>query len=188
MTDAGEIRQMTRIHRIAYGRLPATSAAAQAKLDALHAFYDRTPVDHVLAPDIALELWEKFMLLTTLAAMTCLMRANVGAIMATDDGEKLMAETLEACRQVATRAGHPPRESALATARKLLFERGSTFAASMLRDIEAGNRTEADHIVGDMLRRARAARIAPGALVHAWCQLQAYDAARARASDAPRAA
>jgi 2-dehydropantoate 2-reductase len=30
---------------------------------------------------------------------------------------------------------------------------GSTFAASMLRDIERGAPTEADHILGDLIRR-----------------------------------
>ena len=35
----------------------------------------------------------------------------------------------------------------------MLTAPGSTFAASMLRDIERGAATEADHIVGDLLRR-----------------------------------
>ena len=38
----------------------------------------------------------------------------------------------------------------------MLTEPGSAFAASMLRDLQRGGPTEADHIVGDMLRRAKA--------------------------------
>jgi 2-dehydropantoate 2-reductase len=181
MTPTGEIRQLTPLHRIAYGLRPGTSPDARAKLDALHAAFSRAPLDAVLADDIMLELWEKYVLLATLAAMTCLMRASVGDIMATGEGEALMEETLEACVRTAAAAGHPPREKALAGARKFLFERGSAFTASMLRDMEGGQRTEADHIVGDMLKRARAAGIDPGPLREAYAHLQAYQARRKRA-------
>ena len=178
MTPAGEIRQLTPLQRIAYGLRPSTSPDARAKLEALHAAYQRTAIDAVLADDIMLELWEKYVLLTTLATMTCLMRASVGDIMATNDGEALMDETLQACVRTAAAAGHPPRERALAGARKMLFERGSGFTASMLRDMEGGQRTEADHIVGDMLKRARAAGVEPGPLRAAYAHLQAYQVRR----------
>jgi 2-dehydropantoate 2-reductase len=180
MTPAGEIRQLTPLHRIAYGLRPGTSPDARAKLAALHSAYQRTSIDAVLADDIMLELWEKYILLTTLATMTCLMRASVGDIMATGEGEALMEETLQACVRTAAAAGHVPREKALAGARKFLFERGSAFTASMLRDMESGQRTEGDHIVGDMLRRARAAGVDPGPLRAAYAHLQAYQARRKR--------
>jgi 2-dehydropantoate 2-reductase len=160
--------------------LPETSAEARAKLEALHAFYKRTPVDAVLAEDIVLELWEKFVLLTSLAAMNCLMRGSVGDILAAADGAALMGETLEACIRTAAAAGHPPRETALAFTKGLLFARGSEFTASMLRDLEGGYRTEADHIVGDMLKRARAAGVDPGPLRAAYCHLQTHQARRKR--------
>jgi len=185
MTPQGEIRQLTPLHRIAYGMLPGTGAPARAKLEALHGFYAKTPVDAVLAEDIVLELWEKFVLLTSLASMTCLMRGSVGDIMAARDGEALMEETLQACVKTAAAAGHAPREKVLAGFRKFLFERGSAFTASMLRDMESGQRTEADHIVGDMLARARAAGIEAGPLRAAYCHLQAYQARRRREGERP---
>jgi 2-dehydropantoate 2-reductase len=72
------------------------------------------------------------------------------------------------------------RDKQMAAYRKLLFARGSDFAASMLRDIEAGARVEADHVVGDMLKRARAAGVDPGPLRIAYAHLQAYEARRKR--------
>jgi 2-dehydropantoate 2-reductase len=178
MSPAGEIRQMSPLHRITYGVLPRAGGDAPAKLEALHDLFKRTQVDAVLSDDIERDLWEKFVLLTSLATMTCLMRANVGEILAAGDGEALMGETLETCRRIAEASGHAPREQAMAGARKLLFDRASTFAASMLRDMESGNRIEGDHIVGDMLTRGRAAGIEPGPLRAAYCHLQAYEARR----------
>jgi 2-dehydropantoate 2-reductase len=98
--------------------------------------------------------------LATLAGMTCLMRASVGAIMRADDGETLMRDMLEECRRIAATAGHPPRADVIARYGNLLTERGSGFTASMLRDIERGGATEGDHIVGDMLRRGKALGVA----------------------------
>jgi 2-dehydropantoate 2-reductase len=66
----------------------------------------------------------------------------------------------------------------------MLFARGSAFTASMLRDLEAGGRVEADHIVGDMLLRARAAGADTRLLAAAYCHLQAYEARRRRGAAA----
>jgi len=48
----------------------------------------------------------------------------------------------------------------------------------MLRDIERNGKTEADHIIGDMLRRARKHKPQTPLLRLAYCHLQAYDAIR----------
>jgi 2-dehydropantoate 2-reductase len=181
LTPEGEVRQLGPLHRIAYGMLPGTGADARAKLDTLHGFYKKTPIDAVLADDILLELWEKFVLLTTMASMTTLMRGGIGDVLAADEGEAIVEETLQACAQTAARAGYAVRDRQMAAYRKLLFARGSDFAASMLRDIEGGHRVEADHIVGDMLKRARAAGVDPGPLRIAYAHLQAYQSKRARA-------
>jgi 2-dehydropantoate 2-reductase len=180
LTAEGEVRQLGPLHRIAYGLLPGTSASARAKLETLHALYQRTPIDALLAEDITQELWEKFVLLATMAAMTSLMRSPIGDIVAADEGEALVAETLQACAQTAARSGHPVRDKPMAAYRELLFKRGSTFSASMLRDIEGGHRVEAEHVVGDMLARARAAGVDPGPLRLAYAHLQAYQARRGR--------
>jgi 2-dehydropantoate 2-reductase len=48
----------------------------------------------------------------------------------------------------------------------------------MLRDLQAGQRTEGAHIVGDMLARAHAAGQAASALAAAWVHLQVYEGQR----------
>ena len=117
-------------------------------------------------------MWEKFVGLATLAAMTCLMRGTVGDILATDDGAALFAETFAACQAAARAAGFEPREAPMAVFRSMMSDRQSALTASMARDLEAGGPTEGAHVVGDMLKRVQAAGIEPGALRAAWCHLQ----------------
>ena len=182
LTPDGEVVQLGTFHRITVGALPGTSADALPKLQALHALYSATPVTSELADDMMLALWEKFVGLTTLAAMTCLMRSAAGDILDTDEGSALMAEAYAACDNTARAAGHVPREAAMAGFKAMLTDRQSTLTASMLRDLEAGGRTEGAHIVGDMLARACAAGVDPGPLRLAWCHLQASENRRRRES------
>jgi 2-dehydropantoate 2-reductase len=181
LSPEGHVVQLSPLHRIAFGKRPGNDARATAVLLKLAAAFNKTPVESQLASDITLEMWEKFVLLASLAAMTCLMRGAVGDIMGADEGEALTLSCLAACERTAQAAGHPPRPERMAQARKLLTERGSGFTASMLRDLESGRPTEGDPIVGDMLRRATAAGVPAELLRAAHCHLQTYAARRARA-------
>lgn len=176
----GEVVQLMPIHRIVFGRPPESSAEAQGKLQELLALFQKTPVEAILAADIWLELWEKFTGLATLAASTCLMRASVGDILESEGGDAYLQATYDACVRAAEAAGHAPRAAAQEGYRQMLRQRGSPLTASMLRDLEAGNRTEGAHIVADMLHKVQAAGADPAALLPAWIHLQAYELRRAR--------
>ena len=62
----------------------------------------------------------------------------------------------------------------------MLTAPGSEFVASMLRDIERGAPIEADHIVGDLLRRKSGVTDKSSILRIAYAHLKAYEARRAR--------
>ncbi len=175
----GVVHQLGLFHRIVFGLLPGSAPEALPKLQALLELFQRTPVDVALDDQMQRALWEKFNGLATLAAMTCLMRGTVGDILSTDDGASLFAQTFAACEGAATAAGYPPREAASASFRAMWADPSSKLTASMLRDLESGGRTEAAHVVGDMLQRVRAAGLAPGALAAAWCHLQVAERQRA---------
>ena len=64
--------------------------------------------------------------------------------------------------------------------RSMMTLPGSTFAASMLRDIERGAPIEADHIVGDLFLRAGSAPRGAALLGIAYAHLKAYEARRKR--------
>ena len=49
-----------------------------------------------------------------------------------------------------------------------------------LRDIERNGKTEADHIIGDMLRRAHEHKLQTPLLRLAYCNLQAYEARQSK--------
>lgn len=139
-------------------------------------------IDHLASPAIAQEQWTKFTFLCSLAAATCLTRAPIGQIVATDDGRALINGLYNETLIAAEADGQPipmaAREKALAT----LLQPGSELKASMLRDLETGRQVEARQIVGDMLARVReTGRNAPW-LMAAYVHLQAYQLARMQLS------
>ena len=123
------------------------------------------------------DMWEKWVFLSSLACLTSLMRAAVGDVEAA--GGTWFAQGLfDEAAAIAAAAGHPPRPAFIERMRGAIAQPGSSFTASMLRDIERGGRVEADHIVGDLIARGtpEGTRLLRTAYLH----LQAYEARRAR--------
>jgi len=136
-------------------------------------------VDWKLSPDIEQEMWEKVVFLSALAATTCLFRANVGEIMAAPGGREAMERAIDANIAIARAEGHAPRPKSIEFAKARLMDPNGNWSASMMRDMEAGNPVEADHIVGWMLERARRHGIADTVLAMAFTHLKSYEKRRA---------
>jgi 2-dehydropantoate 2-reductase len=177
LTAEGTIRHLNRVHGIAFGE---RSGAVSRRVEAIARAFAPTPVNAAISDNILLDMWEKFVMISSLAGMNCLMRGSVGDILAADEGETLMLELLAECEAVATASGFPPRKQHREQSRAMLTERGSNFSASMRRDLEAGLRTEGDQVLGDMLRRARATGTEAPLLRTAVCHLQVHERRLAR--------
>jgi 2-dehydropantoate 2-reductase len=128
------------------------------------------------------DMWEKFVQLSTLAGITCLMRASIGDILTVPNGEASIFRLFAECCAVATASGFAPRTPFIEFDRKLFTTANSPLKASMLRDIERGSTTEAEHILGDMANRARALGIETPLLDLARAHVAAYEVGRQRAA------
>ncbi len=127
---------------------------------------------------IILEMWEKWVFLASLAAITCLMRAAVGHVLASPGGKDFILGMLDECSAVASAEGHAPRPPYLERIRGMLTAEGSQMTASMFRDIKAGAAVEADHVIGDLVARADAAKVPVPKLRTAYTHLKAYEKQR----------
>jgi 2-dehydropantoate 2-reductase len=180
----GRIVHLNDWHLIAFGE---RDRARSARIEAVAAALSGAGFDAQLSNNIVQEMWDKWVFIAATAGITCLMRAAVGDIVAAGAAGLGMA-LLDECCAIAAAQGFAPAAANVARMRGMLTAPGSTFAASMLRDIEGGAPIEADHIVGDLTRRAGAQH--DHALLRiADAHLRAYEARRAReAAAAPAAA
>ncbi len=152
--------------------------AALAELDAA---IRKSGIDGGLHKNIVQDLWDKWIMLASLAATNCLMRGSSGDILEAEEGRAIVMETVDECQKTAAAAGHDPGDKGMQTIRGFLTVKGSRFTASMLHDLEKGAMVEADHIVGDMIARAKKAGISTPNLRIAYAHLQVYLARRSRA-------
>jgi 2-dehydropantoate 2-reductase len=170
------------LHALAFG---ARDTGVAQPVDAVAATLRGANFDARHSDAIMQDMWEKWVFLASLASSTCLFRGAVGDILNATGGGDCMLAILDECRAVAEANGHPPRADSMARGRGMLSAVGSSFTASMLRDIENNSRTEADRVVGDLIERAGAMGRPPvGAplLKIVYTHLKTYEARRARTS------
>ena len=170
----GRVLHLNKMHLLGFGE---RSGETTRRADEIARHFGRGRFDTRLSSIIVLEMWEKWVMLASLAAMTCLMRGNVRRILEAQDGGALMMEALEECGAVAAAAGYAPRADFIERTKKMLSVPSDT-AASMLRDIERGGPTEGDHVIGDLLARGRSLGVATPLLRVAYAHLQTYEAGR----------
>jgi 2-dehydropantoate 2-reductase len=175
LEPSGEVRHTSPTEWLTFGEV---SGERSARCDAIARLFAASKVNAALSDNIMQAMWDKFVMLAALAAATTLMRGNVGEILAAPLGEWLMLEALGECQRVAAADGHAASGKALESTRKMLTMRGSTFTASMMRDLVAGGRTEGDHIIGDLVRRAERRSVAVPLLRIALANLQVHEARR----------
>lgn len=132
------------------------------------------PSEHVMQ-----DMWEKWVFLASLAASTCLMRTSVGNILAATGGKDFLLGMLDEASAVATAEGFSPGGPFFQRTKGILTTEGSPMTASMFRDVRAGLPVEADHVIGDLVARADAAKIPAPKLRTAYTHLKAYEKQRA---------
>jgi len=172
----GRVLHLNDTHLLSFGEL---NGAKSPRAVAIAAAMAGARFESRLSTAILQEMWEKWVLIATMAGITCLMRAAVGDIVAAGGGDLALA-LLDECAAIAAAYGFAPRQDIALRNRAMLTAPGSTFAASMLRDIERGASIEGDHIVGDLVRRGEAKGIDLPLLRIAYAHLKSYEARRKR--------
>ena len=135
--------------------------------------FDSAASEHIIQ-----DMWEKWVFLASLAAATCLMRTSVGNILAAPGGKDFMLGMLDECSAVATAEGYAPSGPFFERVRGMLTAEGSQITASMFRDIKAGAPVEADHVIGDLIKRGDAGKVPVPRLRTAYTHLKAYEIQR----------
>jgi 2-dehydropantoate 2-reductase len=171
----GVVRQLNDWQTVTFGEQDCSQSERANNFKSL---LDRTPIEAKLSLQIMRDMWLKVVHLSTVAGMTCLMRANIGEIVRTPEGSALLKSFLMANAAIAAKAGHQPDEKFLGTYLELFGQTQSAYEASMLRDLEKGSFIESEHILGFMLRKCREAGLPDALHLAAYTHVKAYEQRR----------
>ena len=172
----GRILHLNNLHLLSFGE---QSGAKSARAEAIAATLSGARFETRLSTAIMQEMWEKWTFIAAAAGINCLLRANFGDIVAAGAANYAMA-IFEECCAIAAVNGFAVSQNTRDFTRAMFTASGSKIAASMLRDIERGAPTEADHIVGDLLGRGGTQSTDYPLLRIAGAHLQTYEARRQR--------
>jgi 2-dehydropantoate 2-reductase len=167
----GRIVQLSDMQALIYGE---RAGGVSPRVQALDATLQGAGFEARLSEAMMQEMWEKWVMLASLGAVTCLLRGTIGEIATVPGGAALALLVLGESAAVAAACGFAPRAAMLARARGMLTAVGSASASSMYRDLQAGAPVEVEQILGDLLDRAAARGVATPLLAAAAVQLRVY--------------
>ena len=173
----GRIVQLTDVHRLVYGE---RIGGISARMNALNQVMQGAVFEARTSDNILQEMWEKWVMLASLGAATCLMRGNIGEIEAVPGGAELARAILGECSAISTACGYAPGDAFLARTQKMLTTHGSTLTSSMYRDLSKNAPVEVDQILGDLLDRGSKSGLFTPLLESACANLRIYEARRLR--------
>ena len=175
LDERGRIVQMNALDQMNYGE---RSLERTPRILAVDAAMSRVGFEATLQPDIVNTLWQKWVILASMGAICILARGNAGQVALAPHGADFAAAVVEECAAIAAVNGYEPTPDFVATHSGRMVEPGSTLTSSMYRDMMKGAPVEADHILGDLLRRAQG--VPAPLLTAAYVQLKVYEAGLAR--------
>jgi 2-dehydropantoate 2-reductase len=152
IASPGVVRHVGTMARLRVGAFDGVRSDAA---EAFAATATAAGVEIAIAPDIRRGLWEKFVFLSALSGATCLTRQPIGVIRADREMrstfEAIMRETWSVGRAKGVALADDFVEKQLAFGDTLPYE----MRASMLHDLNAGNRLEAPWLCGAVVRLGR---------------------------------
>ena len=109
--------------------------------------------DASISDEIIARMWQKWVFVAAIGALTCLMRGTVGEIVAVPGGPDLGPAMLAEASAVAAAAGYPVPADAIEGTTRMITQPGSPVNSSLSRDVAEGRPAEVEQVLADLARR-----------------------------------
>ena len=172
----GSIVQLADFQSLTYGELDGKKTA---RIEAVHDAFRGAGFDTTISGDILRDMWQKWVWLASVGALTCLLDGNIGEIVAVPAGADLILSVFRECAAIAGACGYPLSETFLAEKSSQLTAPGSPLTSSMYRDLKEQAPVEVDSILGDLIERGRKQGVSAPLVQAAFVRLSIYQRRRA---------
>ncbi len=171
LAEPGLVRHGSEFARLLFGEADGSESP---RLGAFLESCDAAGIDATLSTDIERDQWEKFVFLVGLSGITGLTREPIGPSLIDPDRRALFHDLRKEVVAVGRAAG-VALDPGFADDRLAFAETvPATMRASLLHDLESGNRLELDWLAGEVVRRGRALGVATPANAAVHVGLEPY--------------
>jgi 2-dehydropantoate 2-reductase len=172
LNDEGDIVQLSPPVSLTIG---AQDGTRTTRLQAVYDQLSGAGFDASISDEIIARMWQKWVFIATIGAMTCLMRGTVGDIVAVPGGRDLGPAILAEASAVSAAAGYPVPADATASTTRMITQVGSALDSSLSRDVAEGRPAEVEEVLADLARRGADHGIKTPLLDLATMQLRVYN-------------
>ncbi|MBX3667385.1 MAG: 2-dehydropantoate 2-reductase [Rhodocyclaceae bacterium] len=173
--EPGRIAHTGTMARLRFGELDGSMSARALAFDAA---CKRAGIDGAATDEIEALIWRKFVFLTGLSGITCLARLPIGPLRADPDTRATLHAIMHETWQVARAEGVALTEAFLDEQMAFADSLPASMQASMLHDLEQGNRLEAPWLCGRVVELARRHGIAAPVNSTIYSALKLHNAGR----------
>lgn len=173
MDEDGRIHQLTDLDEFIFGELQGgvTERAERLRQELAVPGYTLTLADNMMAA-----LWRKWWILATMGGVCVVSGGAVGEMVAVPHGAETARGILREAISIAEANGYPADTAFAAEQERRMTDPASSLTSSMYRDMMKGAPVEADHILGDLIARAKGVPVP--LLTGAYVRLKVYEAKR----------
>ena len=151
LSEEGEIHHFNDIHSLTFGHLNKAD-----EMDGRRFFDSCSSANFSIkySDDIIVDLWHKWVLITTVAGATTLFNATIGEIASTEHGIAFITDLHDECITIAKSEKIKVNDDDLAQQRRFLSDKKSTWSSSMRRDMVNKSKIECAHIFLELINIA----------------------------------
>jgi 2-dehydropantoate 2-reductase len=142
---------MRHTSKFATMRVGRMDGKPDAKLAAFVEAAKAANIDIQPQDDMNRERWQKFIFLSSMAGVNCMMREPIGKVLADPDTRAFYRKLMEECLAVGQKSGAKVPNSWIDDRMTFSDNAPPGMKASMLHDLEAGNRLELDWLTGKIV-------------------------------------
>ena len=148
----GVMRHTSKFATLRCGRMEGTP---DPKLTAFVEAAKAAHIDIQPQDDMNRERWQKFIFLSSMAGVNCMMREPIGKVLADPDTRAFYRKLMEECLAVGQKSGAKVPSNWIDDRMSFSDNAPPGMKASMLPDLEAGNRLELDWLTGKVVSLGR---------------------------------
>ncbi|WP_372916701.1 ketopantoate reductase family protein [Salegentibacter sp.] len=152
----GKIKHVSFEPRITFGEIDNSESK---RIQELKSVFDKAGITSFNPDNIQLEIWKKFLFITTISGLGGLTRVSIDKIRESDYLYELLQKTAQEIKLVANAKGIPLVEGHLEKAFEIIQKQPPGTTASTQRDIMAGRPSELENFNGFIVKEAKKLKI-----------------------------
>ena len=150
MSAPGLIKHVGIEPKITFGELDNSKSARVLELEKV---FSEAEITNIIPEDISLEVWKKFLFITTISALGGLTRVSLGEMRESSYLMDLMRKTAEEIKMIANAKGIALNEEHLKATFEVINKLDSKTTASTQRDIMEGKPSELENFNGYIVKQ-----------------------------------